>query len=106
MLSERAYAAVASAVAELGLHTPSTSASRTACHDCRWNFVMKPLPTNPTPRRLGVLMTHPESHAPSVVARDDLARCTELPANHAEGCEWNEDRNGEGRRISVRSDFA
>ncbi len=61
--SPRASAAASSARAGVGLHTPRMSPSRTACHEWMWNRVMKPLPMNPTPRRL------PMSLPPSQVAR-------------------------------------
>src|SRR6476646_10745208 len=48
---ERARAAASSAWPACGLHTPRTSASRTAIQDLMWNRVMNPLPMNPTPRR-------------------------------------------------------
>src|SRR6267143_4670720 len=61
--SRRARAAASSARVRFGLHTPSTSASRTAANACRWNLALKPLPTIPIPRRFAAV-TFPVSPFP------------------------------------------
>src|SRR5207249_4367266 len=57
--SRRARAAISSACCGVGLHTPRTSASRTAWKACRWNRALKPLPMNPTPSRLSGITLPP-----------------------------------------------
>src|SRR6266540_1210536 len=67
--SRRARAAISSARCRVGLHTPSTSASRTAWNAWRWKRALNPLPMNPTPSRLPAIPS-PVSRFPSVRVAD------------------------------------
>src|SRR5690606_2376646 len=64
----------------VGLHTPTTSASRTPWKPCRWNRALNPLPMNPTPRRAGaeerlLTLIYCHSRVHEVVADTELVEC-------------------------------
>src|SRR6266513_26539 len=68
----RARAAVSSACCLVGLHTPRTSASRTAWNACRWKRALKPLPMHPTPSRrsaIGLPLPPSPAFSPSPASR-------------------------------------
>ena len=54
-----AIAITAAAFFAFGLQMPRTSPSRTVVHPRKWNFVLNPLPTKPTPSRSPLIVCPP-----------------------------------------------
>src|SRR5258705_398101 len=88
--------AVSAALFWLGLHTPSTSASRTATSPSKWNLALKPLPTIPIPSRFVIQSSYWTPSfgraARALVFRDDEIR------EHPDGLPFvrREERRREG----------